>query len=148
MIGFELKAFGSNGFKASSGAWTEGDMTSLKFAASLPKLNPGSSGKGSRSMISQVEASFGKIRAALVRQICTPGFSFGVVMTRNIKMKYYFDVSKTAEQTQSEFMGALAGAKGAIGDQVMIHLCRMIMDFIMHDLTNPGPHFITIDVDL
>ncbi len=148
MIGFEMSAFGSNGFKRKSSAWTEGSMTSLKFAASLPKVNPSFSGGGNRSMISQVEASFGRIRATLLSEVCAGGLSFGLVLTRNIKLKYYFDESKSGEQTQSEFLGVLAGAKGSIGDQVMIHLCRTLQDFKLHSLMKSGPHFVTIDVDL
>lgn len=148
MWGFKMSAWGSNGFKQKSSAWTEGSMTSLKFALSLPKLNPSSSGGGNRGMIRSVEASFGKIRAALLSQACGSGMNFGLVVTRNIKLKYYFDGSKSPEQTQSEFLHALAVAKGHIGDQVMIHLCRMINDFVMANLSKSSPYFLTIDVDL
>ena len=148
MIGFEMSAIGSNGFKRKSSAWSEGSMTSLKFAASLPKVNPSFSGGGSRSMIGQIESSFGEMRAALLSQVCASSVSYSLLLTRNIKLKYYFDSAKSGDQTQSEFMNALAGAKRSIGDQVMIHLCRTMQDFIMHNLTNSGPHFLTIDVDL
>jgi hypothetical protein len=40
MIGFKMKAEGSNGFRRSSGAWTEGSLIALKVALSIPEGNP------------------------------------------------------------------------------------------------------------
>jgi len=148
MIGFEMKASGSNGFKRSSGAWSEGSMIALKFVMSLPKVNPPGMGKTRRGMISAIESSFGKIKAILLRDVCSSGNNFTLFLTRDIKLKYFFDYSKKPERVQREFLHLLAKSEGEIGDQVMMHICRTIQDFQMHNITKNGDLTLTIDVDL
>ena len=148
MIGFEMTAQGSNRFHRSSGAWTEGSMIGLKFALSLPKVNPPGIGGGRRDILSAVESSFGKIKAALLNAVCSGGVNFRLFITRDIKVNYFFDYSKTSTQIQQEFLHLLAKSEKEIGDQVMIHLCRTIQDFTLHNFNKKGSLLLKIDVDL
>jgi hypothetical protein len=148
VIGFEIKAEGSNGFRRSSGAWTEGSLIALKVVLSLPKVNPPGQGGLKRGILDSIEASFGKIAKALLRNICADGMNFTLFMTGDINFKYFFDYSKSADQIESEFLHLLANDQEELGDQVMIHICRTIQDFILHNFDNNGPLILTIDVDL
>jgi hypothetical protein len=148
MVGFELKAEGSNGFRRSTGAWTEGSLIALKIAMSTPKVNPPGTGKPSRGILDSIEASFGKIAKYLLRSVCSDGMNFTLFLTGDIKLKFFFDYSKSGDQLKGEFLKALAGSQEELGDQVMIHLCRTIQDFIMHNFDRTGDLVLKIDVDL
>jgi hypothetical protein len=74
--------------------------------------------------------------------------NFTLFMTGDINLKYFFDYSKSADQIESEFLHLLANDQEELGDQVMIHICRTIQDFILHNFDNNGPLILTIDVDL
>ena len=148
MIGFEIEAEGSNGFRRSSGAWTEGSLIALKIALSLPKVNPSGQGGFKRGILDSIEASFGKIAKALLRNICADGMNFTLFMEGDIMFRYFFDYSKSADQIESEFVRVLAEDQEELGDQVMIHICRTIQEFILHNFDKNGPLTLTIDVDL
>ena len=64
-IGFDLEATGSNGYRRSSGAWTEGSLIALKLAMSAPKVNPPGMGGTRRGILDSIEASFSKIAKTL-----------------------------------------------------------------------------------
>lgn len=148
MIGFKMKADGSNGFKRSSSAWTEGSLIALKVAMSIPKVNTPGSGGSSRGVLNSIEASFGKIAKNLLHTICSDGMNFTLFLEGDINLKFFFDYSKSGDQLEGEFLKALAGTQEELGDQVMIHLCRTIQDFILHNFDKNGNLILTIDVDL
>ena len=149
MIGFDLEATGSNGFRRSSGAWTEGSLIALKLAMSTPKVNPPGSGGTNRGILDSIEASFSKIAKILLHNVCSMGVAFTLFMKGDIKFKYVFDSGKSADQVESEFLHMLANASGGgVGDQVMIHICRTIEDFITQNLTSNDVLILTIEIDL
>jgi hypothetical protein len=148
MIGFEMEATGSNGFRRSSGAWTEGSMIALKIVLSAPKVNPPGMGGTRRGMIGSIEASFSKIAKSLLDRVCALGKDFTLFLKGDISLRHHFDYSKSSDQVKSEFLHALATAHGEIGDQVMIHLCRTIEDFIIMNLTSNDKLTLTVDIDL
>ena len=149
MIGFEMSATGSNGFRRKSGAWTEGSMIALKILVSAPKVNPPGMGGGRRGTIGSIEASFGKIAETLLDQVCGFGLNFTLFLTGDIRLRHHFDYSKSTAQVKSEFLNALASVHGKIGDQVMIHLCRTIKDFLTLNITNRRDTLVlTVDIDL
>jgi hypothetical protein len=149
-IGFDLEATGSNGYRRSSGAWTEGSLVALKIAMSAPKVNPPGMGGTRRGMLDSIEASFSKIAKNLLRNVCSMGVGFTLFMKGDIKFKYVFESGKSADEVESEFLHMLASASGGgIGDQVMIHICRTIEEFITLNISNLNDELtLTIDVDL
>jgi hypothetical protein len=149
-IGFDLEATGSNGYRRSSGAWTEGSLIALKLAMSAPKVNPPGMGGMRRGMLDSIEASFSKIAKSLLARVCGTGVGFTLFMTGDLKFKYVFESAKSADQTESEFLHLLANASdGGVGDQVMIHICRTIEEFITYNVSNLNDALIlTIDIDL
>ena len=149
-IGFDLEANGSNGFRRKSGAWTEGSLIALKLAMSAPKVNPPGSGGTNRGILDSIEASFSKIAKALLGRVCSMGVPFTLFMKGDLKFKYVFESGKSADQVESEFLHMLANASGGgVGDQVMIHICRTIEDFITQNISNLNDELIlTIDIDL
>ena len=148
MIGFEMEATGSNGFRRKSGAWTEGSMIGLKIILSAPVVNPPGTSPARPSMIGSIEASFSKIAKSLLDRVCAMGKNFTLFLTGDISLRHHFDYSKSSSQVKSEFLHALATAHGEIGDQVMIHLCRTIEDFIIMNLTSNDKLTLTVDIDL
>ena len=148
MIGFEMTAEGSNGFRRSSSAWTEGSLIALKVAMSIPKVNAPGMGKTNRGIIDSIESSFGKIAKNLLHSVCSDGMNFTLFLTGDIKLKFFFDSAKSGDQLEGEFLKALAGAQAELGDQVMIHLCRTIQDFILHNFDETGELILKINVDL
>ncbi len=148
MIGFKLKAEGSNGFRYSRSLWTEGSMIALKIALSLPKVNPSGRGGFNRGVIRSIEASFNKIAKSLFNNICSDGLNFTLFVTGDMKFKYVFDYSKKPDQIKSEFLHLLASTGEEIGDQVLIHLCRSIEFFFMHNIEKTGRLILNVDIDL
>jgi hypothetical protein len=149
MIGFELSATGSNGFRHKSGAWTEGSLVALKIVLSAPKVNPPGFGGTRRGMIGSIEASFAKIADALLNRVCSMGADFILFVTGDMKFKYVFDSAKSSDQVRSEFLHAIASTREEIGDQVMIHICRAIELFIMHNFDRMGEKLIlNMEIDL
>lgn len=151
-IGFDLEATGSNGFRRSSGAWTEGSLIALKVAMSVPKVNPPGRGGMNRGILNSIEANFSKIAKNLLHSVCSMGVPFTLFMKGDIKFKYVFESGKSADQVELEFLHMLAVATDdddGVGDQVMIHICRTIQDFITQNISNLNDKLIlTIDIDL
>ena len=149
-IGFDLEATGSNGYRRRSGAWTEGSLIALKLAMSAPKVNPPGMGGTRRGILDSIEASFGRIAKSLLRNVCSMSADFTLFMKGDLKFKYVFESGKSADQVESEFLHLLANASdGGIGDQVMIHICRTIEEFITHNISNLNDELLlTIDIDL
>jgi len=137
MIGFEMKAWGSNGFKQRRAAWTEGSLMSLKVLLSIGSLaNRDSQGLVQRGAVSNIEASFKKIADNKFRHICSCGLHFALFLTGDIKFKYYFDSKKNSSQIQSELLHLFASKTKKIGDQVMIYFCSIVDDFVLSNFNN------------
>jgi hypothetical protein len=149
-IGFDLEATGSNGYRRSSGAWSEGSLISLKIIMSVPKANPPGMGGTRRGILGSIEASFSKIAKNLLSRVCSMGVDFTLFMKGDIKFKYVFESGKSADQVESEFLNLLANASdGGVGDQVMIHICRTIEEFMTLNISNLNDDLVlTIDLDL
>ena len=66
-----------------------------------------------------------------------------------MRFKYVFEPGKRGEQVKSEFLHVIASTQEEIGDQVMIHLCRTIEAFVLHNLDRRGQELIlNVDIDL
>jgi hypothetical protein len=148
-IGFDLEAKGSNGFRRSSGAWTEGSLIALKIVMSVPKVNVPGTGKTNRGIISGIEASFSQVAKSLLDNVTSDGMNFTLFMKGDVKFKMFWDYSKSSDEIKAEFLRRFGEkADGEIGDQVLIHICRTIQDFFLVNLTNNEPLILEIDLDL
>lgn len=148
MIGFELKAEGSNGFRQKRSAWTEGSLLALKVALSIPKVNPSGQGKSRRAILDGIEASFSSIAKSALDSVCAEGPNFTLFMKRDVAFKYHFDYSKSSDRIKSEFLGMIASQVDGLGDQVMIYLCQTIQDFKTMNFDSNDTLVLTIDLDL
>jgi len=148
MIGFELEATGSNGFRHSSSAWSEGSLIALKVVLSLPKANPSGMGGARRGMLDSIESSFSSIAKSMMDKICADGVNFTLFVKGDMNFKYYFDYSKSSDEIKTEFLRHLGKAEGGVGDQVLIHFCRTINDFFTANFSSNGPLILNIDIDL
>jgi len=149
MIGFELKARGTNGFRRDSAAWTEGSLIALKIILSVPKANPPGSGGARRGQIGSIEASFAKIANNLLNRVCGMGADFTLFVSGDMEFKYVFESSKSGEQIRNELLHTIASTQEEIGDQVMIHMCRTIEQFILHNIDWLDEELIlNIEIDL
>lgn len=150
MIGFEMKATGSGGFKQKRGAWTEGSLMALKVIGTAGSLvNKDQLHSTQRGVISAIEANFSKIAKSRFDKVCACGLNFTLFMTGDIAFKYHFDSSKKSDQIKSELYNQFAAATdGGIGDQVMIYFCAIVDDFVLTNFNNNSKLTLTIDVDL
>jgi hypothetical protein len=149
MIGFEMKAKGSNGFSQKRSAWTEGSLMSLKVIATIGSLvDRNKQGGTQRGTLSQIEASFKKIADRKFDHICSLGLDFTLFVTGDIKFKYHFDSSKKSSQIQSELYHLFLSQTDEIGDQVMICFCAIIDDFAIMNFDSNETLVLTIDIDL
>lgn len=150
MIGFEMSATGSGGFRQKRAAWTEGSLMALKVIGTAGSLvNKDQLHSTQRSAISAIEASFSKIAKSRFDAVCACGLSFTLFMKGDIAFKYYFDSSKKSDQIKSELYNQFAAATdGGIGDQVMIYFCAIVNDFVLTNFDSTGKLSLTIDVDL
>ena len=149
MIGFEMKAEGSNGFRQKRAAWTEGSMMSIKVLLTLGSLANRDQQHGTqRGAVSQIESSFKKIADSMFASICAMGLSFTLFVKGDIKFKYVFDPKKDADQIQRELLFLFKATENKIGDQVMIYFCRIILDFVTLNFDSNDDLILTIDIDL
>jgi len=149
MIGFEMKANGSGGFRQSRGAWTEGSMMALKVIATGGALaNKDPYHATQRGAISQIEASFNKIARTRFAKTCSCGLNFTLFIKGDLNFKYYFDSSKSGAQIQSELYNNFASQMDEVGDQVIIFFCAIIDDFVLTNFNSNGTLVLTIDIDL
>jgi hypothetical protein len=149
VIGFELHATGSNGYRRESASWTEGSLVALKVALAIPKVNPPGIKKAQSKAISGIEASFKQLADAMFDNVCGIGLDFTLVMTGDIELRYRFESRKTSEQTKSELINLIASKTEKIGDQVMIHICRNIQEFVMLNFNSTSRDLMmNIDIDL
>ena len=77
------------------------------------------------------------------------GVDFTLFVTGDMQFKYVFESSKSGDQIRSEFLHAIASTEEEIGDQVMIHMCRTIEHFILHNVRHIGEQLIlNMEIDL
>lgn len=150
MIGFEMKAWGSNSFKQNRASWTEGSLMSLQVLSTIGSLaNRDKQGGTQRGALSQIEASFERIASARFHKICSSGMNFALFVTGDIKFKYYFNSTKNASQIRSELYHLFLSQTNKIGDQVMILFCAIIDDFVLMNFDNKNKDLVlTIKIDL
>ncbi|MDP9896732.1 hypothetical protein J2W32_005842 [Variovorax boronicumulans] len=150
MIGFELKARGSYGFKQSRSAWTEGSLIALKAVALADNFANKTQQTARNGALTQIEEQFKKIADARFGAICSFGLDFTLFLEGDIKLKYFFDSRKNSSQIQSEFLNALRGQTAKLGDQVVIYMAQTIEDFVttVFDKTDEEELILHINVDL
>jgi len=149
MIGFEMKAEGSNGFRQTRGAWTEGSLMALKVIARAGSFaNKDKLGSVQSGALSSIEASFKKIADNLFRSICSMGVSLTLFVSGDLEFKYVFESGKNADQVMSELLNLMASQESEMGDQVMIAFCRTIENFIMLNIGSNDKLVLKIDIDL
>lgn len=148
MIGFNLTADGSNGFRRKSGAWSEGSLIALKLVMSLPKVNPSGMGGQRRSVLGAIESSFSSIAKSKLDSVCAQGANFTLFMKGDRSFKFFFDYSKSSDELKTAFLRHLGGSDGEIGDQVMIQVCQTILDFQTLNFDSNDSLILTIDLDL
>jgi hypothetical protein len=136
MIGFKMKAHGTNGFKQKRSAWTEGSMMALKVLATIGSvIGKDKQGGGQRGALSSIEANFKRIADQMFASMCAQGLDFTLFVTGDINFKFFFDSSKRANQIQSELYNLFKSQVEEIGDQVMIYFCRIVNDFVARNLS-------------
>ncbi|GMV46508.1 MAG: hypothetical protein AMXMBFR66_19060 [Pseudomonadota bacterium] len=150
MIGFEMKAWGSGGFKQKRAAWSEGSLMALKVLALAGSFaDKGKQGSTQKGALSAIEASFKKIADKRFAHICGLGLDFALFIRGDLNFKYYFDSSKSSAQVQSELYHRFLSETDKIGDQVMIYFCAIVDDFVTRNFDNSDEDLtLTIDIDL
>jgi hypothetical protein len=150
MIGFEMEAWGSNGFKQKRSAWTEGSLMALKVSSTVGSMAEKSGlGLPRGGVISQIEASFKKLAYNKFKNTCSCGLSFSLFLTGDYNFKYYFDANKDSSQTRSELYNLFASQADKIGDQVIIYFCSIVDDFVLLNFDSSEPNLVlTIEIDL
>jgi hypothetical protein len=176
MIGFKLIARGSNNFKQTREAWTEGSMILLTMMSHADKLmGVGQIGTaaaaggtamatqaaaevaagaatdpGLTAELSDVEKAFAKLAKIAFDDICAQGLDFTLFLTNDIKLRYDFDSSKSSAEIKKELFSLITKkAGGKVGDQVMIYMAAIIKDFVLVNFDSNADNLnLTIDVDL
>ncbi|MEM6305990.1 MAG: hypothetical protein AAF744_14830 [Pseudomonadota bacterium] len=150
MIGFEMSAVGTGGYRTSRSGWTEGSMVGLSAFMMVPKVNPTfSSGGGKWGTMRAIERGFGQLGRAKMEAICAQPMNVTLILKGDMDAKFYFDSKKGAEQLASEFMNALQKDQDKVGDHVLIAICDIVQKYETTAIMNRGSKLIlTIDVDL
>lgn len=149
MIGFEMTAEGSNGFRQKRGAWTEGSMMSIKALLTIGSIVNKDQQHGlQRGVVSQIEAQFKKIADSMFSSICSMGIAFTLFVKGDIRFKYYFDPTKGSDEIQRELLFLFKSTEKEIGSQVMIYFCRIIQDFVRDNFDSNDDLILTINIDL
>jgi hypothetical protein len=100
-------------------------------------------------MIGSIENSFSKIAKIKLSNVCSMGMQFKLFLTGDIKLTYVFARGKSGATIEQEFLRLLATASGGgIGDQVMIHMCNAIENFVLHNLTRRNQRNLTLTIDI
>lgn len=147
MIGFELNATGSDGFKYHSGAWTEGSIWIKHALKAVPK-SPLKSGQG--QIINAIEGQFKKLGQSMFwSYVVNFGLDLHLTVKGDFNFMYQFQASKPADQIASELLKIIAGQKEDMGDQVTIHFANCFKHFQLHVVTgNTSNLKLVIDIDL
>ncbi len=152
MIGFKLKATGSNAYRYSAGGWTEGSLIGiqilLKLTSPVAQAKSPMLSTGQNKALKGIEASFKRMAQSMFDRVCGQGFAFTLFVSGDFDFKYYFDPDKSPEQIRSELMHVLASQTDDIGDQVMIRFCEAINGFILHNFDSNDEMILKIQLDL
>ena len=155
MIGFEMSATGSKGFRQKRAAWTEGSLVALKAIVVITdKLllrkfgdKMSSTQKGA---INSIEASFKKLAHSVFNRMCSVGSGITLFVSGDINFTYFFDPDRDTEDTAVELLRLLARENGGVGDQVVIYFSRIVEDFVIHTIGEEDnePLILRIEIDL
>jgi len=147
MIGFELNATGSHGFKFSSSAWTEGDIWIANALKAVPK-NPLKKAQG--ALVEGIEAQFKKLGQNMFwTYVAGFGMDLHLTVKGDFNFMYKFQSSKSSDQIARELLQLIENQDEDMGDQVTIHFANCFKNFQLHVVTRDTNDLkLTIDIDL
>lgn len=127
MIGFEITATSNIGFNPlPSSAWTEGSLWLAK-AALFKK--PKGTAMFTADFTSAIAGEFGKIKDVLLKQVGAIGNEFLLIVKGDIMLSMRFDPKIPAYMNTWHLVRNIALNDTDLGDQVMIHLCKLLIAF-------------------
>lgn len=147
MIGFDLSATGSHGFKFSSSAWTEGDI----WIANALKVVPKSPLKKAQGvLVDGIEAQFKKLGQNMFwTHVVNFGLDLHLTVKGDFSFMYQFQASKPSDQIARELLKIIDAQSEDMGDQVTIHFANCFKNFQLHVVTRDTNDLkLVIDIDL
>jgi hypothetical protein len=147
MIGFELNATGSHGFKFNSSAWTEGSIW-IKNAFKVVPKNPLK--QTQVGLVDAIEDQFKKLGQIMFwNYVIGFGMDLHLTVTGDFNFMYQFQASKPADQIARELLQIIAAQSEDMGDQVTIHFANCFKNFQLHVITRDTSDLkLIIDIDL
>lgn len=147
MIGFELSARGSHGFKFSSSAWTEGDIWIANALKAVPK-SPLKQAQG--ILVDGIEAQFKKLGQIMFwNYVVNFGMDLHLTVKGDFNFMYQFRSSKSSDQIARELLKLIGEQDEGMGDQVTIHFANCFKNFQLHVVTlDTSDLKLVIDIDL
>lgn len=147
MIGFELSATGSHGFKFNSSAWTEGDIWIANALKVVPK-NPLKKAQG--ALVDGIEAQFKKLGQNMFwTYVAGFGMDLHLTVKGDFSFMYQFQSSKSSDQIARELLQLIENQDEDMGDQVTIHFANCFKHFQLHVITGDTSNLkLVIDIDL
>lgn len=147
MIGFELSARGSHGFKFSSSAWTEGDIWIANALKAVPK-SPLKQAQG--VLVDGIEAQFKKLGQNMFwTYVVNFGMDLHLTVKGDFNFMYQFNSSKPSDQIARELLKLISEQDEDMGDQVTIHFANCFKNFQLHVITRDTNDLkLVIDIDL
>jgi hypothetical protein len=147
MIGFDLSATGSHGFKFSSSAWTEGDIWIANALKAVPK-NPLKKAQG--ALVEGIEAQFKKLGQNMFwSYVVNFGMDLHLTVKGDFSFMYQFQASKSSDQIARELLKIIDAQSEDMGDQVTIHFANCFKNFQLHVVTRDTSDLkLVIDIDL
>lgn len=147
MIGFDINARGSYGFKWSRGAWTEGKMwlgEALKIIPRSPE------NKGSKHILKGIEKQFEKLgKIYFWNYVVNCGLDLHLTVKGDMNFMYQFQSNKPSDQIAREFLEILKRQKEEMGSTVMLYLGSCFRDFQLHVFNkNLNGLSLVVDIDL
>ena len=147
MIGFELSATGSHGFKFHSSAWTEGDIWIANALKAVPK-SPLKQAQG--VLVDGIEAQFKKLGQIMFwNYVAGFGMDLHLTVKGDFSFMYQFQASKSSDQIARELLKLIDAQSEDMGDQVTIHFANCFKNFQLHVITEDTSDLkLVIDIDL
>ncbi len=147
MIGFELSARGSNGFKFNSSAWTEGDIWIANALKAVPK-SPLKQAQG--TIVDGIESQFKKLGQNMFwNYVVNFGLDLHLTVKGDFNFMYQFKASKSSDQIARELLQLISEQDEEMGDQVTIHFANCFKNFQLHVVMgNTNDLKLVIDIDL
>lgn len=147
MIGFELNATGSYGFKFNSSAWTEGDLWIGHALKAVPK-SPLKKGQG--VILNAIEGQFKKLGQTMFwSYVVNFGMDLHLTVKGDMNFMYQFKSSKPSDQIARELLQLIEDQDEDMGDQVTLHIANCFRNFQLHVVTrNTNDLKLVIDIDL